>query len=67
MGKVQRDTLTLLWETVCVSIQSVLVRVLFRIQLEMSTWHSDSERWDPVSPVEHTWASFHKAPSMMSP
>lgn len=41
--------------------------VLFRIQGEMPTWHSDSERWDLESPVGHAWNYFHQAPSVMSP
>lgn len=42
-------------------------KVLFRIQGEMSTWHSGSERRDLGSPVGHAWDYFHQVPTMMSP
>lgn len=42
-------------------------KVLFKIQGEMSTWHSGSERQDLGSPVGHAWDYFHQAPTVMSP
>lgn len=71
MGKVQRNnTQPALENSVYFCVRrsgEKCAKVLFRIQGEMSTSHSDSERWDLGSPVGHTWNYFHQAPSVMSP
>lgn len=71
MGKVQRNnTQPALENSVYFCARhsgEKCTKVLFRIQGEMSTWHSGSERWDLGSPVGHAWNYFHQAPSMMSP